>query len=88
MRTESRHAHSFVSGVSHTFSMVAVDPESAMCGACVASMYPAVGKVVPFARAGVGAFCTQHHHHAEWGPTALTRLASPGAAMTCLTPPR
>ena len=43
-------------GVQGTFSIVAVDPEAGVCGAAVASKYPAVGKVVPWARAGVGAY--------------------------------
>jgi uncharacterized Ntn-hydrolase superfamily protein len=41
----------------------------------VASKYPAVGKVVPYARAGVGAFCTQHWHNPKWGEKALDLLA-------------
>lgn len=61
--------------VSATFSIVAVDPETGICGAAVASKYPAVGKVVPYVRAGVGAFCTQHYHVPEWGPRALDLLA-------------
>jgi uncharacterized Ntn-hydrolase superfamily protein len=60
--------------VSRTFSIVAVDPETGICGAAVASMYPAVGSVVPFARGGVGAFCTQHAHHPRWGKRALELL--------------
>ena len=60
---------------SATFSIVAVDPESGECGAVVASKYPAVGKVVPYARAGVGAFCTQHWHNPKWGERALDLLA-------------
>ena len=58
-----RYGAAFVTreaGVSGTFSIVAVDPNTGVCGAAVASKYPAVGKVVPYARAGVGAFCTQH----------------------------
>jgi uncharacterized Ntn-hydrolase superfamily protein len=61
--------------VSGTFSIVAVDPNAGVCGAAVASKYPAVGKVVPYVRAGVGAFCTQHWHNPEWGPRALDLLA-------------
>lgn len=53
--------------ITATFSIVAVDPENHVCGAAVASKYPAVGKVVPYVRAGVGAFCTQHHHVPKWG---------------------
>ena len=60
--------------VSGTFSILAVDPESGVCGAAVASKYPAVGKVVPYVRANVGAFCTQHHHNPEWGESALDML--------------
>ncbi len=62
-------------GVSGTFSIVAVDPNTGVCGAAVASKYPAVGKVVPYARAGVGAFCTQHWHNPRWGERALDMLA-------------
>ena len=62
-------------GISRTFSIVAVDPESGVCGAAVASKYPAVGKVVPYVRAGVGAFCTQYSHNPEWGELALDMLA-------------
>jgi uncharacterized Ntn-hydrolase superfamily protein len=61
--------------VSGTFSIVAVDPETGVCGAAVASKYPAVGKVVPYVRAGVGAFCTQHWHNPKWGERALDMLA-------------
>jgi uncharacterized Ntn-hydrolase superfamily protein len=61
--------------VSGTFSIVAVDPEAGVCGAAVASKYPAVGKVVPYVRAGVGAFCTQHWHNPKWGERALDMLA-------------
>ena len=63
-------------GVSGTFSLAAVEPETGICGAAVASKYPAVGNVVPFARAGVGAFCTQHWHNPAWGQRALDLLAS------------
>lgn len=62
-------------GITATFSIVAVDPETGVCGAAVASKYPAVGKVVPYVRADVGAFCTQHWHNPEWGEQALDMLA-------------
>jgi uncharacterized Ntn-hydrolase superfamily protein len=62
-------------GVSGTFSIVAVDPNTGVCGAAVASKYPSVGEVVPYVRAGVGAFCTQHWHNPDWGEPALDRLA-------------
>jgi uncharacterized Ntn-hydrolase superfamily protein len=62
------------SQVTATFSIVAVDPRDGTCGAAVASKYPAVGKVVPYVRAGVGAFCTQHFHVPAWGEHALDLL--------------
>jgi uncharacterized Ntn-hydrolase superfamily protein len=62
--------------ISRTFSIVAVDPVTGECGAAVASKYPAVGRVVPYVRAGVGAFCTQHYHVPAWGEPALDALAS------------
>ena len=71
--------------VSSTFSIVGIDPEAGVCGAAVASKYPAVGSVVPYVRAGVGAFCTQHYHVPSWGERALDRLAAgtrPEAVLT------
>jgi uncharacterized Ntn-hydrolase superfamily protein len=61
-------------GVTATFSIAAVDPETGVCGGAVASKYPAVGKAVVFARPGVGAFCTQHWNLARFGPRALELL--------------
>jgi len=62
-------------GVSGTFSIVAADPNTGVCGAAVASKYPSVGEVVPYVRAGVGAFCTQHWHNPDWAEPALDMLA-------------
>jgi uncharacterized Ntn-hydrolase superfamily protein len=58
-----------------TFSIAAVDREAGVCGAAVASKYPAVGKVVAHARAGVGAMCTQHYGVKAWGTKGLDLLA-------------
>jgi len=69
-----RHSWS-ETNVTGTFSIVAVDVEGGVCGAAVASKYPAVGKIVPYVRAGVGAFCTQHWHNPKWGEPALDMLA-------------
>ena len=74
-------------GISRTFSIVAVDPQTGETGAAVASKYPAVGKVVPYVRAGVGAFCTQHYHNPQWGEPALDLLQagnSPEAVLAAL----
>lgn len=62
--------------ITATFSIVAVDPATGTVGAAVASKYPAVGRVVPYVRAGVGGVCTQHYHVPEWGEQALDALAS------------
>lgn len=72
---EPRHDDSAPHGITATFSIVAADPEAGVCGAAVASKYPSVGKVVPYVRAGVGAFCTQHWHEPAWGERALDLLA-------------
>jgi uncharacterized Ntn-hydrolase superfamily protein len=48
-----------------TFSIVAYDPENGDLGVAVASRYLAVGAVVPWAKAGVGAIATQ-----AWGDTS------------------
>lgn len=61
-------------GITATFSIVAADPQTGVCGAAVASKYPSVGTVVPYVRAGVGAFCTQHWHNPKWGERALDLL--------------
>ena len=79
-----RHADRAPVSTSGTFSIVAADPDSGACGAAVASKFPAVGQVVPFVRAGVGAFCTQHYHRPEWGDLALDLLEqgmSPESAL-------
>jgi uncharacterized Ntn-hydrolase superfamily protein len=69
-------AHADEPHIAATFSICAADPENGLCGAAVASKYPAVGRVVPYARAGVGAFCTQHWLVAKWGEPALDLLAA------------
>lgn len=58
-----------------TFSLVAYDPESQMWGVVVASKYLAVGGVVPWAKAGVGAVATQSLVNIDWGPEGLALLA-------------
>jgi uncharacterized Ntn-hydrolase superfamily protein len=67
-----------------TFSIVAVDPGTGEIGCAVQSRYFAVGNVVPWARAGVGAVATQAAGVAVFGPRILDLLASglrPAAAI-------
>jgi uncharacterized Ntn-hydrolase superfamily protein len=58
-----------------TFSIVALDPENGDVGVAVQSRYFAVGAVVPWARAGVGAVATQAAGRAAYGPEILDLLA-------------
>ena len=63
-----------------TFSIVACDPERGDWGVAVASRFPAVGAVVPWARAGVGAVATQAHANVEYGPEGLALLGAGATA--------
>ncbi len=58
-----------------TFSIVARDPETGDLGIAVQSKFLAVGAVVPWARAGVGAVATQARANVAWGPKGLDLLA-------------
>src|SRR5262245_45546475 len=57
-----------------TFSIVAIDPVTGDLGVAVASRYFAVGAVVPWAEAGVGAIATQAGVNVGYGPRALELL--------------
>jgi uncharacterized Ntn-hydrolase superfamily protein len=57
-----------------TFSIVAFDPSNGDLGIAVASKFLAVGAVVPWARAGVGAVATQASANTRWGPRGLDLL--------------
>jgi len=59
-----------------TFSIVAADLAAGDWGVAVASKFPAVGSVVPWANAGVGAVATQAWANVEYGPEGLGLLAS------------
>jgi len=63
-----------------TFSIVACDPERGDWGVAVASKFPAVGAVVPSARAGVGAVATQAHANPEYGADGLALLSGGATA--------
>ena len=57
-----------------TFSIVGIDPVTGDLGIAVASRYFAVGAVVPWADAGVGAVATQAGVNVGYGPSALELL--------------
>jgi len=61
--------------VASTFSIVARDPATGELGVAVASRYFAVGSVVPWAKAGVGAVATQSFVNPAFGPRGLDLLA-------------
>jgi uncharacterized Ntn-hydrolase superfamily protein len=58
-----------------TFSIVATDPERRDLGIAVASRFPCVGAVVPWARAGAGAVATQSWANTSFGPDGLALMA-------------
>lgn len=57
-----------------TFSIVARDAATGDLGVAVASKFLAVGAVVPWLRAGVGAVATQAHANVAYGPDGLAML--------------
>jgi uncharacterized Ntn-hydrolase superfamily protein len=63
-----------VSATSGTFSICAADHATRQVGVAVQSKYFAVGAVVPWARAGVGAVATQAAGVAAYGPRVLGLL--------------
>lgn len=63
-----------------TFSIVARDPSTGDLGVAVASRFLAVGAVVPWAAAGVGAVATQALANTSFGPDGLAGMAAGGSA--------
>jgi uncharacterized Ntn-hydrolase superfamily protein len=59
----------------NTFSIVAYDPRNGDLGIAVQSKFLAVGAVVPWAKAGVGAIATQAWANTSYGPSGLDLLA-------------
>jgi len=58
-----------------TFSIAAFDPETDSLGVAVQSKFLAVGSVVPWARAGIGAVATQAIANFNYGPRGLDLMA-------------
>ena len=59
-----------------TFSIVGYDPETGDLGVAVQSKFFAVGSVVPYAEAGVGAIASQAYGNTTFGPLGLAMLGS------------
>ena len=71
-----------------TFSIAAYDPGAQSWGVATQSKYLAVGAVVPWARAGVGAVATQSRVNVGYGPASLELLAqgrAPEAVLAQIT---
>ncbi|MFA5872468.1 MAG: DUF1028 domain-containing protein [Anaerolineales bacterium] len=58
-----------------TFSIVACDLDQKTWGVAVASKFPAVGAVVPWAQAGAGAVAMQSSANTSFGPRGLETLS-------------
>jgi uncharacterized Ntn-hydrolase superfamily protein len=67
-----------------TFSIVAHDPDAHEWGVATQSKFLAVGSVVPWAKAGVGAIATQAHANTSYGPEGLALLAEGLSAQEVL----
>jgi uncharacterized Ntn-hydrolase superfamily protein len=66
-----------------TFSIVACDldtPSGPEWGVAVSSYFLAVGTIVPWARAGVGAIATQAMANVSYGPEGLAQMSDGGGA--------
>ena len=67
-----------------TFSIVACDLQEKAWGVAVASKFPAVGAVVPYAQAGSGAIATQSFANTSFGPRGLDLMAGGSSARAVL----
>ncbi len=74
-----QHTHSL-----STFSIVGHDPASQEWGIAVQSKFLAVGAIVPWARAGVGAIATQSYANTAFGPDGLDLMAQGRSAQEAL----
>jgi hypothetical protein len=63
-----------------TFYIVAFDPETDSIGVAVQSKFLAVGSVVPWAQAGVGAVATQAMANYNYGPRGLDLISEGNTA--------
>jgi len=68
----------------HTFSIVARDPKTGDLGVAVQSHWFAVGQIVPWAEAGVGAIATQSFVDPSYGKLGLDLLRAGKSAPDAL----
>lgn len=69
----------------HTFSIVAHCADEQAWGVAVASKFPAVGAVVPWARAAAGAVATQSYAKVGFGPDGLALMSAGLSAAEALS---
>src|SRR6187401_747761 len=67
-----------------TFSIVAFDSATGDLGVAVQSKFFAVGSVVPWAKAGIGAIATQASGNTTFGPRGLELLAAGSSVAATL----
>ncbi len=67
-----------------TFSIAGFDPETKELGIAIQSKFLAVGAVVPWAKAGIGAIATQSYANVSYGPEGLKLLSSGKSARETL----
>lgn len=67
-----------------TFSIVARDPANGDLGIIVQSKFPAVGSIVPWAKAEIGAIATQAWANVGYGPRGLELLEAGNSASETL----
>ncbi len=67
-----------------TFSVAAYDPRTGEVGVAVQSKFFAVGSVVPWCKAGVGAVATQAFGQPTYGPRGLELMAKDAMPMSAI----
>lgn len=71
-------------GLAHTYSIIAFDPEAQQLGVAVQSHYFNVGSSVPWLEAGVGAIATQSFVEVSYGPLGLALMKAGKTAQQAL----
>lgn len=72
------------SSLAHTYSIVALDPDTGQLGVAVQSHYFGVGNVVSWAEPGVGAVATQSFAEVSYGPLGLDLMRAGKTANQAL----
>ncbi|MCF7886733.1 MAG: DUF1028 domain-containing protein, partial [Candidatus Marinimicrobia bacterium] len=76
--------HNYPNRPVNTYSIVAYDTTTGQLGVAVQSHWFAVGQIVPWAKAGVGAVATQSFVKVEYGPEGLKMMETGAAPQAVL----